>query len=114
MRRRDGDVSHEPDAGSLVYAAIAGWRRQMVEHGHDLVGAALDLACQLREDIELIPDVQVLDDELLGVQASHELDRLQVLIAAHLRTWLSPSQRHTARHDRAAMPEGEAWGEATF
>ncbi|MCW2658938.1 MAG: ornithine decarboxylase [Mycobacterium sp.] len=64
----------------LVYAAMDGWRRQMVEQGHDLLGAALDLACQLRQDIELIPDVQVLDDELLGVEASHDLDRLQVLM----------------------------------
>jgi arginine/lysine/ornithine decarboxylase len=64
----------------LVYAAMDGWRRQMVQHGHELLGAALDLACQLREDIEAIPDVRVLDDELLGVEASHDLDRLQVLM----------------------------------
>jgi arginine/lysine/ornithine decarboxylase len=64
----------------LVYAAMDGWRRQMVARGHDLLGAALDLACQLREDIEQIPDVKVLDDELLGAQASHDLDRLQVLM----------------------------------
>ncbi|OBG27754.1 aminotransferase class I/II-fold pyridoxal phosphate-dependent enzyme [Mycobacterium sp. 852002-51057_SCH5723018] len=64
----------------MVYAAMDGWRRQMVEHGHDLLGAALDLATQLRQEIELIPDVEVLDDELLGVQASHDLDRLQVMM----------------------------------
>lgn len=64
----------------LVYAAIDGWRRQMVEHGHDLLGAALDLAHELRQDIELIPDVEVLDDELLGVEASHDLDRMQVMM----------------------------------
>jgi lysine decarboxylase len=64
----------------LLYAAIDGWRRQMVEHGHELLGAALDLARQVRDEIELIPDVEVLDDELLGAQASHDLDRMQVLI----------------------------------
>lgn len=64
----------------LVYAAMDGWRRQMVEHGHDLLGAALDLAHELRQDIELIPDVEVLDDELLGVEASHDLDRMQVMM----------------------------------
>ncbi|OBG41109.1 aminotransferase class I/II-fold pyridoxal phosphate-dependent enzyme [Mycobacterium sp. E3198] len=64
----------------LVYAAMDGWRRQMVERGHDLLGAALDLAHQLRHDIEMIPDVEVLDDELLGVQASHDLDRMQVMM----------------------------------
>ena len=64
----------------LVYAAMDGWRRQMVQRGHELLGAALDLASQLRQDIEAIPDVEVLDDELLGAQASHDLDRLQVMM----------------------------------
>ena len=64
----------------MVYAALDGWRRQMVEHGRQLLGDALELARGVRDDIELIPDVEVLDDELLGVEASHDLDRLQVLI----------------------------------
>ncbi|OBH54006.1 ornithine decarboxylase [Mycobacterium colombiense] len=64
----------------LLYAAMDGWRRQMLEHGHELLGAALDLAHQLRADIESLPGVEVLDDELLGAQASHDLDRLQVLM----------------------------------
>jgi lysine decarboxylase len=64
----------------LVYSALDGWRRQMVEHGHDLLGAALDLAHEVRDALERIPDVEVLDDELLGEEASHDLDRLQVLM----------------------------------
>jgi len=54
----------------MVYAALDGWRRQMVEHGRQLLGDALELARGVRDDIELIPDVEVLDDELLGVEAS--------------------------------------------
>ena len=64
----------------MVYAAIDGWRRQMVEQGHELLSAALDLAGKLRDAIELIPDLQVLDDELIGVEASHDLDCLQVMM----------------------------------
>lgn len=64
----------------MVYAALDGWRRQMVEHGRELLGAALELVHGLRDDIELIPDVEVLDDELLGNEASHDLDRLQILM----------------------------------
>jgi arginine decarboxylase len=64
----------------MVYAALDGWRRQMVEHGRELLGNALELARGLRDDIELIPDVEVFDDELLGVEASNDLDRLQVLM----------------------------------
>ena len=64
----------------MVYAAIDGWRRQMVEHGRELLGNALELVRGLRDDIELIPDVEVLDAELLGNEASHDLDRLQILM----------------------------------
>jgi lysine decarboxylase len=64
----------------LVYSALDGWRRQMVEHGHELLGSALDLAYELRDELERIPDVEVLDEELLGAEASHDLDRLQVLM----------------------------------
>jgi len=49
----------------LVYAAMDGWRRQMVEFGNGLLGAALDLAAKTREAIDEIPDVEVLDAELL-------------------------------------------------
>jgi arginine decarboxylase len=64
----------------MVYAAMDGWRRQMVEHGRELLGEALELVRGLRDDIELVPDVEVLDDELLGNEASHDLDRLQILM----------------------------------
>jgi lysine decarboxylase len=64
----------------MVYAALDGWRRQMVEHGRELLGDALEFVRGLRDDIELIPDVEVLDDELLGHEASHDLDRLQILM----------------------------------
>ena len=64
----------------MVYAAMDGWRRQMVESGHELFDAALDLAAKTRAEIERIPDLEVLDEELLGSEASHDLDRLQVLV----------------------------------
>lgn len=64
----------------MVYAALDGWRRQMVEHGHDLLGAELELADQLRKGLSEIADVTVLDDELLGEEASCDLDRTQVLM----------------------------------
>ncbi|MFL0240334.1 aminotransferase class I/II-fold pyridoxal phosphate-dependent enzyme [Mycobacterium sp. SMC-21] len=63
-----------------MYAAMDGWRRQMVEDGHRLLGAALRLSDELRRDLEHIDGLHVLEDELLGVEASHDLDRLQVLV----------------------------------
>jgi arginine decarboxylase len=64
----------------MVYAALDAWRRQMVQRGHELLGAAIALATELRQRIEALPDVEVLDDELLGHQACHDLDRTQILM----------------------------------
>jgi arginine decarboxylase len=64
----------------LLYAAIDGWRRQMVEHGHALLQTALELATKLRRDIDELPGMSVLEDDLVRAAASHDLDRLQILI----------------------------------
>ncbi|UXA05207.1 ornithine decarboxylase [Mycobacterium sp. SMC-2] len=89
----------------LVYAAMDGWRRQMVQHGHELLSTAIDLAYQLRQDIEGIPDVKVLDDELLGVQASHDLDRMQVLMDVSA-TGTSGYQAHDWLREHAHIDMG--------
>jgi arginine/lysine/ornithine decarboxylase len=64
----------------LLYAALDGWRRQMVEHGERILGEALDIARRLRRGIEQMPGLHVLQDELVRREASHDLDELQVLI----------------------------------
>ncbi len=74
------DVLMTTSPNVMIYAALDGWRRQMAQHGHELLSAALHLAKNVRQRIEQISDVAVMDDELLGAEASHDLDRLQVLI----------------------------------
>lgn len=64
----------------LVYTALDGWRRQMVEHGHRLLGDALRVAEQARSALAGVPGIAVMERELLGAEASHDLDRLQVLM----------------------------------
>lgn len=64
----------------LVYAAMDGWRRQMVESGEKLLGDALAHAVRLREGLGQIPGLHVLEGELIRDAASHDLDRLQILI----------------------------------
>jgi arginine/lysine/ornithine decarboxylase len=64
----------------MVYSALDGWRRQMVESGEEVLGAALEVASQLRAEVEEIARLHVLEDELVSAEASHDLDRLQVLI----------------------------------
>ncbi len=66
-----------------IYAALDGWRRQMVEHGGKLLDAALRTADRARTALAEIDGIEVLDDVLVGEQASHDLDRLQVLMDLH-------------------------------
>ena len=65
----------------LIYSAMDGWRRQMVHHGHDLLGAALELAKRLRARIDDMPGLHVLDKELVACRGLADLDRLQILIS---------------------------------
>jgi arginine/lysine/ornithine decarboxylase len=64
----------------LVYAAMDGWRRQMVQSGGEMLGAALGVASRLREALGRMPGLHVVEKELVHAEASHDLDRLQVLL----------------------------------
>ena len=64
----------------MVYAALDGWRRQMVQQGHALLDAALGLAGRVRDEIEDVGGLHVLRDEFLDSEASHDLDPLHVVI----------------------------------
>ncbi len=64
----------------MVYAAMDGWRRHMVASGTEVLGGALDLAGAVRNQIDDLPGLSVMERQLLRKEASHDLDRLQILI----------------------------------
>ncbi|MDV7089921.1 aminotransferase class I/II-fold pyridoxal phosphate-dependent enzyme [Rhodococcus opacus] len=64
----------------MIYSALDGWRRQMVERGAELLGSALSLARRTRGRIDALDGLNVLEGRLLGKEASRDLDRLQILI----------------------------------
>ncbi|MER2133277.1 MAG: ornithine decarboxylase [Arthrobacter sp.] len=64
----------------LIYAGMDGWRRQMVRHGEKQLEAALQLVENTRERINGLPGMQVVHDELIREEASHDFDPLHVLI----------------------------------
>ncbi len=64
----------------LLYTAIDGWRRQMAEKGRELLGSALELVAGLRRSIDEMHGMHVLEEELIRAEASHDLDRLQVMV----------------------------------
>ncbi len=78
--RQCADVLATTSSNVLLYAAMDGWRRQMVESGTELLASTLRLAQRTRDRIEEIDGLHVLTDELLGAEASHDLDRMHVLI----------------------------------
>jgi lysine decarboxylase len=52
----------------------------MVLHGHELLGSALKLAHATRREIDSLPGLRVFEDRLVAKEASHDLDRLQIMI----------------------------------
>jgi arginine/lysine/ornithine decarboxylase len=74
------DLLSTTSANVMIYAGIDAWRRQMVQHGEELLGKALDLTRRIRSDIEQIPGFHVLEQELLAAEASRELDPMHVIV----------------------------------
>ncbi|SDK60539.1 aminotransferase class I/II-fold pyridoxal phosphate-dependent enzyme [Arthrobacter sp. ok362] len=64
------DLLMTTSPNAILYSAIDGWRRQMVQHGTELLGNALHRARKLRRDIDQLPGIQVLEDELLAAESS--------------------------------------------
>ncbi|MET9378586.1 ornithine decarboxylase [Streptomyces sp. NPDC002992] len=65
----------------LVYAALDGWRRQMVQHGHALYDDALALAKTVRTRIAEIDGLHVHGrDDFCGPGRAADLDPLQVIV----------------------------------
>ncbi len=65
----------------LIYAGLDGWRRQMVQHGHALLGHALELAGRTRAALEGVPGVHVDGaGDLTGPGRGAALDPLPVVL----------------------------------
>jgi arginine decarboxylase len=74
------DVLATTSTNTLIYAAMDGWRRNMVLNGKRLLGDALALARRVRDEVEQIDGLHVLEKELVQEEASHDFDPLHVLI----------------------------------
>jgi lysine decarboxylase len=65
----------------LLYAGLDGWRRQMALHGKELMGAALELAAEVREAIEEIDGMHVNGrDDFCGDNLADAFDPLPGVI----------------------------------
>jgi arginine decarboxylase len=73
------DLLGTTSPSSLVYAALDGWRRQMAEHGHELLSAALDLTGSVRGRLADV-GLTVLHDEFLGPDLADSVDPFKIVL----------------------------------
>ncbi|MEE1787099.1 ornithine decarboxylase [Streptomyces sp. SP17BM10] len=110
--RARADLLGTTSPSVLVYAALDGWRRHMVEHGRELYDHALRLAATTRQRIGLIPGLRLYGrSQFCAMHRAADFDPLQLVIdLAALRTdgyqaadWLRAHHRmdlHLADHRR--------------
>jgi arginine decarboxylase len=73
LKQRE-DLLATTSPSSLVYATLDGWRRQMVEHGTELLGAVVALSRTVREEVAAIDGLVVMGEELVEEGYAHETD----------------------------------------
>jgi arginine/lysine/ornithine decarboxylase len=96
------DLLGTTSPSSLVYAALDGWRRQMVEQGEELLSAAIELVTSVRDRLAGL-GLTVLHDEFLGPDLADSVDPFKVVLDLHplgisgyqAADWLREHQRVT-------------------
>jgi arginine decarboxylase len=79
LKQRE-DLLGTTSASSLVYLTLDGWRRQMAEHGRELLGTALARARRIRAAAAGLPGVELLDEKVIGPGRAAELDPLKITL----------------------------------
>ena len=79
LKQRE-DLLGTTSASSLVYLTLDGWRRQMVEQGHDLLDAALHRAERIRLAAGDLPGLRPMGQEVVEEGLAAEFDPLKVVI----------------------------------
>jgi arginine decarboxylase len=75
LKQRE-DLLGTTSSSSLVYLTLDGWRRQMVEQGEQLLGAALAQAARLRAAIDAIDGLSLMGREVVRPGGAFDLDPL--------------------------------------
>ncbi|MFF2950441.1 aminotransferase class I/II-fold pyridoxal phosphate-dependent enzyme [Kitasatospora sp. NPDC057965] len=80
LKQRE-DLLGTTSPSTLVYAALDGWRRQMVQHGRTLYDRTLNLADKVRARIDALDGLHVHGrEDFCGPGRATDLDPLQVII----------------------------------
>ncbi|MFF4401052.1 aminotransferase class I/II-fold pyridoxal phosphate-dependent enzyme [Streptomyces sp. NPDC001480] len=79
LKQRE-DLLGTTSASTLVFATLDGWRRQMVEHGHELLESALHRAERIRTAAAELPGLRPMGREVLDAGLAAEFDPLKIVI----------------------------------
>ncbi|WP_461096655.1 aminotransferase class I/II-fold pyridoxal phosphate-dependent enzyme [Streptomyces bullii] len=79
LKQRE-DLLGTTSASSLVFATLDGWRRQMVEHGHELLEEALRRAERIRAAAAELPGLWPMGREIVDEGLAADLDPLKLVI----------------------------------
>jgi arginine/lysine/ornithine decarboxylase len=73
LKQRE-DLLGTTSSSSLVYLTLDGWRRQMVEQGEELLGAALVRAARMRTAIDELGGLSLMGREVVAPGKAFDLD----------------------------------------
>jgi arginine/lysine/ornithine decarboxylase len=79
LKQRE-DLLGTTSASSLVYATLDGWRRQMVQHGHELLDTALHRAQRIRVAAGELPGLRPMGQEVVEEGLAASFDPLKIVI----------------------------------
>ncbi|MGY1777291.1 aminotransferase class I/II-fold pyridoxal phosphate-dependent enzyme [Geodermatophilus sp. SYSU D00804] len=79
LKQRE-DLLGTTSSSALVYLTLDGWRRQMVEHGRELLGAAIERAGRVAEAVRGTAGLRLMGREVVGPGMAFDLDPLVLTI----------------------------------
>jgi arginine decarboxylase len=75
------DLLDTTSPSSLIYAGLDGWRRQMAQHGRELLDEVLNLAATTRERLGAIPGIRVMErPDFVGPGLADDQDPLKIVL----------------------------------
>lgn len=82
---------------ALIMASIDGCRRQMVLHGRELLQRCIDLVAQARTEVNAIPGLHAVNEEIVGQPGVAALDPTKLVITLQGTGWSGYAAEHWLR-----------------
>ncbi|MFJ8913048.1 aminotransferase class I/II-fold pyridoxal phosphate-dependent enzyme [Amycolatopsis sp. NPDC102389] len=92
------DLLGTTSTSALLFASLDGWRRQMAEHGGELLSRALSLAARVREEIEGMSGLHAMADEFHPLAFEHDPLKIVVDVAGLGITGYQAADHLAERH----------------